>query len=200
VIAVLPQLTRRFPDLKFALAGDGPDRGRLTTLARDKGVADRVVFLGRVNDAMRTALLSSADLFVMPTRRAGQSVEGYGIVYAEAAWYGVPSVAGAEGGGAEAVVDGETGCVVAGDDERAVLRGIEQLLSDDAARQRMGQVAQTPGAAAWEPGRCIDAFLDALRAAHGPAIASPIGLDWSPQPGLRNVQPGAQAHRCRTTR
>ena len=70
-----------------------------------------------------TALLASADLFVMPTRRAGRSVEGYGIVYAEAAWYGMPSVAGAEGGGAEAVVDGETGCVVAGDDEAAVLRG-----------------------------------------------------------------------------
>jgi glycosyltransferase involved in cell wall biosynthesis len=81
-------------------------------------------------------------LFVMPTRRAGRSVEGYGIVYAEAAWYGLPSVAGSDGGSAEAVVDGETGCVVAGDDGAAVLHGIERLLSDDAARRRMGEAAQ----------------------------------------------------------
>jgi phosphatidylinositol alpha-1,6-mannosyltransferase len=173
VIAVLPQLVRRFPDLKFALAGDGPDRARLSTMARDKGVAGRVAFLGQVDDAMRTALLSSADLFVMPTRRAGQSVEGYGIVYAEAAWYGVPSVAGAEGGGAEAVVDGETGCVVAGDDEQAVLRGIEQLLSDDAARRRMGEAAQSRVRQHGTWATCIDAFLDALRAAHGPAHREP---------------------------
>jgi phosphatidyl-myo-inositol dimannoside synthase len=173
VIAVLPQLVRRFPDLKFALAGDGPDRARLSTMARDKGVAGRVAFLGQVDDAMPTALLSSADLFVMPTRRAGQSVEGYGIVYAEAAWYGVPSVAGAEGGGAEAVVDGETGCVVAGDDEQAVLRGIEQLLSDDAARRRMGEAAQSRVRQHGTWATCIDAFLDALRAAHGPAHREP---------------------------
>jgi phosphatidylinositol alpha-1,6-mannosyltransferase len=165
VIAVLPELVRRFPGLTLVIAGDGPDRARLQALVRDKGVADSVKLLGRVDDAMRAALLSSADLFVMPTRRAGRSVEGYGIVYAEAAWYGLPSLAGAEGGGAEAVVDGETGCVVAGDDEAAVLRGIEQLLSDDAARRRMGEAAQRRVRQQGTWAACIEDFLAALKAA-----------------------------------
>ena len=94
VITAMPGLMQRFPGLTLAIGGDGPDRVRLEALAQDKGVGGRVVFLGRVDEAMRTALLSSADLFVMPARRAGRSVEGYGIVYAEAAWYGMPSVAG----------------------------------------------------------------------------------------------------------
>ena len=165
VIAVLPELVRRFPGLTLVIAGDGPDRARLQALVRDKGVGDSVKLLGRVDDAMRAALLSSADLFVMPTRRAGRSVEGYGIVYAEAAWYGLPSLAGAEGGGAEAVVDGETGCVVAGDDEAAVLRGIELLLSDDAARRRMGEAAQRRVRQQGTWAACIEDFLAALKAA-----------------------------------
>ena len=165
VIAALPELAQRFPDVMLAIGGDGPDRARLEALAQAKGVGDRVKLLGRVDDAMRTALLASADLFVMPTRRVGRSVEGYGIVYAEAAWYGVPSVAGAEGGGAEAVVDGETGCVVAGDDEAAVLRGIERLLSDDTLRKRMGEAAQRRVRQQGTWAARIDDYLAALSAA-----------------------------------
>ena len=165
VIAAMPELAQRFPDVMLAIGGDGPDRARLEALAQAKGVGDRVKLLGRVDDAMRTALLASADLFVMPTRRAGRSVEGYGIVYAEAAWYGVPAVAGAEGGGAEAVVDGETGCVVAGDDETAVLRGIERLLSDDTLRKRMGEAAQRRVRQQGTWAARIDDYLAALNAA-----------------------------------
>ena len=141
---------RRFPGLTLAM-GQRADRARLEVLAQDKGVGDRVVFLGRVDDAMRTALLSSADLFVMPARRAGRSVEGYGIVYAEAAWYGIPSVAGAIGGGAEAVDHGETGCVVPGDDEVAVGAAVERLLSDDAcAGGRRGGAHRVKQQGTWQ--------------------------------------------------
>jgi phosphatidyl-myo-inositol dimannoside synthase len=165
VIAALPALAQRFPGVMLAIGGDGPDRARLQALAQEKGVADWVRLLGRVDDAMRAALLSSADLFVMPTRRVGRSVEGYGIVYVEAAWYGLPSVAGAEGGGAEAVVDGETGCVVDGDDETAVLRGIERLLSDDTLRKRMGETAQRRVRRQGTWAARIDDYLAALNAA-----------------------------------
>ncbi len=163
VIAALPGLRQRFPGVTLAIAGDGPDRTRLMQLAQDKGVGDCVIFLGRVDKAMRTALLSSADLFVMPARRAGLSVEGYGIVYAEAAWYGVPSVAGAEGGGAEAVLEGETGCVVAGDDAAAVREGIERLLADDSLRRRMGDAARRRVRREGTWSARIDGFLDALQ-------------------------------------
>jgi phosphatidyl-myo-inositol dimannoside synthase len=172
VITVLPDLAQRFPGVTLAIGGDGPDRARLEALAQDKGVGGRVVFLGRVDDAMRTALLSSADLFVMPARRAGRSVEGYGIVYAEAAWYGIPSVAGAIGGGAEAVIDGETGCVVAGDDEVAAGAAVERLLSDDALRRRMGEEAQRRVRQQGTWAASIDAYLDALHAAAAPSKAA----------------------------
>ena len=78
----------------------------------------------------------------MPVRRVGASVEGFGIVYAEAAWRGVPSLAGAEGGAAEAVLDGKTGLVRRGDDAEAVLAALTTLLADDGLRARMGEAAR----------------------------------------------------------
>jgi phosphatidylinositol alpha-1,6-mannosyltransferase len=142
VIQALPSLARRFPRIKLVLGGTGSDAGRLETLAREAGVADRLHLLGRIGADDKAALLSCADLFVMPTRREGSSVEGFGIVYAEAAWYGVPSLAGAEGGGGEAVRDGETGRVVAGEHREAVEAAIEELLADDVRRKAMGAAAR----------------------------------------------------------
>ena len=78
----------------------------------------------------------------MPVRRVGASVEGFGIVYAEAAWRGVPSLAGAEGGASDAVLDGKTGLVRRGDDAEAVPEALSTLLADDGLRARMGEAAR----------------------------------------------------------
>ena len=78
----------------------GADRGRLEALAASLGVSQAAVFLGRVSDAEKAALLAAADVYAMPVRREGPSVEGFGIGYVEAAWFGVPSLAGRDGGAA----------------------------------------------------------------------------------------------------
>ena len=142
VIEALPGLGRQFPGVALAIGGEGEDAGRLKRLAKRAGVANRVHLLGRLGADEKAALLSLADLFVMPTRREGSSVEGFGIVYAEAAWYGVPAVAGRVGGGGDAVIDGETGLVVPGNDPVAVQEAIAALLADGTRRKAMGAAAR----------------------------------------------------------
>ena len=62
-------------------------------------------------------------------RWLGLEQEGFGIVFLEAAAAGVPQVAGRSGGAAEAVVDGETGLVVADpDDPGRVAEALRRLL------------------------------------------------------------------------
>ncbi len=142
VIQSLPGLARRFTGISLVIGGGGSDGPRLEAQARELGVADRVHLLGRVDEDAKAALLASADLFVMPTRREGSSVEGFGIVYAEAAWYGVPALAGSDGGGSDAVVDGEAGRVVDGDSQGAVEAAIGDLLADEGRRKAMGEAAR----------------------------------------------------------
>ena len=142
VIRAMPEILNDHPRCVYAVAGGGADRPRLEALATSLGVKDAVVFLGRVSDAEKAALLASADVFAMPVRREGQSVEGFGLTYLEAAWFGVPSLAGRDGGAADAVLDGKTGLVCDGADQGDVTRGLLSLLGDAALRKRLGAAAQ----------------------------------------------------------
>jgi phosphatidylinositol alpha-1,6-mannosyltransferase len=138
VIRALPALAAAHPGVLHLVAGSGPDAPRLRGLAESLGVAQRVRFLGRVEEGMKAALFRHADLFAMPARREGASVEGFGIVYLEAAWHGVPALAGRAGGAADAVAEGETGALCEAADPAAVEAALLALLADDAGRRAMG--------------------------------------------------------------
>ena len=142
VIECLPALRREFPQIVYVLLGEGPDRERLQRLIEECGVSDRVVLAGTVDEGRRTAWLAESDVFVLPGRRVGDRVEGFGIAFIEAAWRGVPSIAGADGGGGEAVRDGETGLVCDGGDPAAVRAAIHALLYDPARRRELGEAAR----------------------------------------------------------
>lgn len=143
VIRILPRLLRRFPNLAYWIAGDGPDRARLEDLARAEGVTDHVVFLGHVPEERLSALYSAADLFVMPNRElASGEIEGWGMVFLEAGACGTPSVGGRSGGTSSAVVDGATGLLVDPDDPDAAAAVIERVLANSEERTAMGRAAR----------------------------------------------------------
>ncbi|MBL9096160.1 MAG: glycosyltransferase family 4 protein [Alphaproteobacteria bacterium] len=151
VIRALPRVLETHPKALYIVAGGGDDRARLETLARETGVADSVHFAGMVDGEAKAALFASADAFVMPTRRDGDSVEGFGIVYMEAAWYGLAALAGREGGAVDAVADGETGVVCDAGDVAAVAAGVLKLIEDRAQGGRLAKAAaaRARGPAQW---------------------------------------------------
>jgi phosphatidylinositol alpha-1,6-mannosyltransferase len=129
-------------DVQLALAGAGRDLGRLERRAIRSG-AD-VTFLGRVPDDELPRLYGCADAFAMCCRErwAGLEAEGFGIVFLEAAASAVPSVAGHSGGADEAVVDGETGYVVAPRDVTTVRSALDALCHDPVRQSEMGRAAR----------------------------------------------------------
>ncbi len=121
------------------MVGGGPDAARLQALARRLGVADRVRFLGRIDDAALEAELAGCRLFVQPSRRtADGELEGLGLVYFEAAARGRAVVAGRSGGEADAVVDGVTGRLVDGASACAVAQVVGELLGDPPCSRAWG--------------------------------------------------------------
>jgi phosphatidylinositol alpha-1,6-mannosyltransferase len=143
LIEAAAQLAPGRPDMVVAIGGSGRDRGRLERLVERTGAPVRL--LGRVPDDDLPALYGCADVYAMVCRNrwAGLEQEGFGIVFLEAAACGVPQVAGASGGAAEAVADGETGVVVgAPDDASAVARALAPLLDDRDLRATMGAAAR----------------------------------------------------------
>lgn len=137
VIAALPAL----PGASFEVIGAGGDQARLAALSGALGVADRVHFRGATSDTEKAQALADADVFAMPARQEGASVEGYGLAYLEAAWFALPSLAGLAGGAADAVLHDQTGLVVDGADPDAVRAGLATLLDDTTLRRRLGDAA-----------------------------------------------------------
>jgi phosphatidylinositol alpha-1,6-mannosyltransferase len=142
VISALPAVLSEAGPVRYVIAGDGDDLPRLRALAGEQEVATAVTFARRVQGTRLPALYRDGDIFVMPSvaeRRAdGWTGEGFGIVYIEAAWFGLPVIAGDGGGAPEAVQDGVTGYVVDGRDTGAVAAALIRLIKDRPLRERMG--------------------------------------------------------------
>lgn len=111
------------PDLTYLIAGDGDDRPRLEARARELGLADRVVFTGRIDEVEKADLYCLADVYAMPS-----TGEGFGFVLLEAMACGVPVIASNADGGREAVRGGELGLVVDPDDEAALIEAVRACL------------------------------------------------------------------------
>ena len=111
--ALPPALARAriaFPELETVIAGSGPETDVARRAVESAGVGNAVRFVGRVPDDELERLMATAAVLVNPSAR-----EGFGLVVAEAAAHGTPSVvvAGEDNAAAELVVDGENGVVAA---------------------------------------------------------------------------------------
>jgi glycosyltransferase involved in cell wall biosynthesis len=111
------------------------------TAAAMPGLAVR--FLGNLPDEELSSIYDRADIFAMTSVSHGQSIEGFGLVYLEAAAHGLPVVAHDIGGVSEAVLDGETGLLVPPDRPAQLAAAFEKLIHDPALRHRLGDAGRT---------------------------------------------------------
>jgi phosphatidylinositol alpha-1,6-mannosyltransferase len=132
----------RSRNVALHVVGDGPQRGALEARARDLNVADRVHFAGEVDDRARDLALAQAWCFAMPSRSEGGDVEGFGIVYLEAAMAGLAAIGGRGSGADDAIVDGVTGLLVDGTNPQAIADAILVLIDDPQRAAAMGRAGR----------------------------------------------------------
>ncbi len=138
ILRAIANLRTKHPLLTYYIVGQGRHHSALQALTEQLGLTDCVVFAGSVDGAGKIAMLGACDVFAMPAVRDGTDVEGFGMVFIEAGACGKPVLAGKEGGQAEAVMAGETGLVVDGNDDVAVTEALDRLLTDKMLAGRLG--------------------------------------------------------------
>jgi phosphatidylinositol alpha-1,6-mannosyltransferase len=141
VVRALPAIRKLFPEVTYVIVGSGPFKKDLEDMAFSLGVRDQVVFAGKASDEELPDFYSLCDVFAMPSRAridAGD-VEGFGLVFLEAAACGKPAVGGRSGGVEDAVVDGVTGLLVDPCDAEDVGRAILSLLGKPDLRGELGR-------------------------------------------------------------
>ena len=143
VIRSLPLLLEQDLDVEYALIGIGDDLDYLQGLAHELDVEHRVHFLGHVSYEDLPRWYSACDLFAMPNRDIDGDSEGFGLVFLEAAASGKPAVAGRAGGTGSAVVDGETGLRVDGENVEEIAQALIRILTHPAEAAEMGRKARS---------------------------------------------------------
>jgi phosphatidylinositol alpha-1,6-mannosyltransferase len=133
VLRALAQLPADLPPWRYVVVGDGILRGSLEALATSLGIADRVEFAGSLPTPDLINRLRASDLFVLPSRTDSTSIEGFGIVYLEAAACGVPSIAAAGGGADDAIEPGESGWILPDPEPATIAAQLEKCLRGTAA-------------------------------------------------------------------
>lgn len=165
-IDLVARLAPEWPDLHYAVIGRGSYREALLAQAAALGVADRVHILGDVTDEELPGALSMASVYLGLSRQAGLDAEGFGIALLEAAACEVPVVAGASGGIADAVADGETGVLVTPDDAIPAANAVRHLLADPVLAGRLGAAGRERVVQRFTWSRVVD-DLRRLAAEHG---------------------------------
>lgn len=127
-------------DARLLLVGDGPLRPSLEQEAAALGIADRVTFLGEIQNDQITPYYHAADVFVLPSIARS---EAFGIVQIEAMASGTPVVNTALDSGVPFVsLDGVTGLTVPPADSDALAGAINTLLGDHTRRAAFGVAAR----------------------------------------------------------
>lgn len=142
-------------DWELHLIGEGAERDRLASHAAICEVSDRVVFRGAVPSARMAEEYLGGSVLALSSEH-----EGLPLVVAEAASYGVPSVAFEVSGGLRSLVlNGETGVLTPPADVPAFATALARLMASAEERRRLGSAARTH-VEAFRPDRVLDRWED----------------------------------------
>jgi phosphatidylinositol alpha-1,6-mannosyltransferase len=135
VIGAFAEISRNYPELDLLIAGEGPDRARLTALATELGIEGRVEFTEAVSRAKLWSLYKGARFFVMASRRP----EGLGLVFLESMACGRPVIGTRSGGVPEVVSHGEHGLLVERNEVEQFGAAMDWMLAHENEREEMGR-------------------------------------------------------------
>ncbi|OZG73434.1 glycosyl transferase family 1 [Hahella sp. CCB-MM4] len=138
LIQALPEIRQQFPDILYAIIGEGEEKAALVKLAADLGVTDNVAMMSELSDEQMLQCYQQCDVFVLPNRTVGRDIEGFGMVLVEAQACAKPVIAGDSGGTAETMKVGETGYIVDCTSPAPLARQIIEVLSNLEQRKSMG--------------------------------------------------------------
>ena len=145
----------RLPHVPLVIAGDGPDRARVESLARELNL-NNVSFTGMVHGAQLEQMIAGCSFSVFPS----QAYETLGKSILESYAWGRPVVASDLGSRRELVVHGVTGLLYRPGDREELTYSIGFLFDRSDLAAKMGADARRRLRAKHDPGRHMDALLE----------------------------------------
>lgn len=137
VLEALRDLDRS--DWRYLIAGEGPEASNLQNLIKQYHLEEKAILLGAVSNEELPCFYQAADIFILPHQLLGQShhdVEGFGIVFLEAASFSLPIIAG-QSGGVNEIFDNQEDVVYV-NNTADVKQALEDFLNDPVKVKKYG--------------------------------------------------------------
>ncbi len=123
ILHALGTIRGSVPNVRYILAGRGPDRPRVEALVRELDLTESVTLAGYVPDHELCDFYNLCDVFAMPSKG-----EGFGIVFLEALACGKPVLAGNKDGSVDALLGGALGVLIDPDNISQIAENLVAML------------------------------------------------------------------------
>jgi len=139
VINAISKLKSKFPNMLYLIAGKGPYLDEIKKHVRMLRLEKHVMFLGWITEPEKSLVLQSSDIFIMTPTTVGESVEGFGMVFIDAAFHGIASIGTFSGGISDAIINNQTGLLCEDGNQESITKNIDRLLNDRELRDKLGR-------------------------------------------------------------
>ena len=127
-VKAVARLVKKYPNLVYRIVGGGDYKDTIDKMITVCQLEKNIVLVGRVSEEEKYRELANSDLFVMPSFKTENSVEGFGVSYLEANLMGIPVIGTYSGGIADAIIDGKTGVLIDEKDVDTLEKTIEKFI------------------------------------------------------------------------
>lgn len=160
--------------LRLVIAGNGPDAGRLRSLAAGSSAASRITFLDDVDDAEKSYLMAGAAAYVLPSKPRPEFVETFGIALVEKMLSGGgPVITTDTGGIGEAV--GDTALIVPVESPSAIAAALDRVLTMSPAERSDWEQRARAHALQFDRVAVLDGILARVSQVQIPWVPVPVG-------------------------
>ena len=122
----------------YLIAGQGPYLKEIISYSKELKLQDNIQFLGWITEPEKSLILKNSNLFVMTPNIVGESVEGFGMSFIDAAFHHLASIGTDSGGISDAIINNETGLLCEAENQEDITNKIRLLLTDNSKRNKMG--------------------------------------------------------------
>ncbi|MBU1203304.1 glycosyltransferase family 4 protein [Patescibacteria group bacterium] len=130
------KIAKEFPDLKYVFVGSSRSAyyQQVADLSRKFSLENRVIFKEAINDNELVSFYKNAELFILLPQNVNFDIEGFGLVYLEAAAFGLPVIGALRSGATDAILDKQNGFLVEPQDVDEAAEKMKLILEDSKLR------------------------------------------------------------------
>lgn len=143
VIRSIKKIKKIIPELRYVVVGEGPEKERLKTIAKELSVEENILFTGKISEKDLKKYYQNSDIFILPNKYIPPNdIEGFGIVFLEANSYGLPTIGCKNGGVAEAIQNNKTGFLIKESDQKEIIKRILFLYNNPRKLTQIGEAGR----------------------------------------------------------